>query len=124
TFAGQATPGNDNGTGAAARFDTPSGLAVGPNGAIFVSDTGNHTIRRITSDGTVSTLAGMPGQSGFVNAVGAAARFNAPLGLAIASNGTVYIADCGNHSIRTVSPDGSVNTLAGSSGDWGAADGL
>jgi len=104
-------------------FDTPSGIAIALDGTLIVSDTGNHTIRKVASDGTVSTLAGLPGQSGFVNGIGSAARFNSPLGVAIASNGTVYVADCGNHSIRAIAPGGSVSTFAGSTGDWGAADG-
>src|SRR3954467_10005879 len=110
-------------TFAAAQLDTPSGIAVAPDGTLFVSDTGNHTIRKIAANGSISNVAGSPGQSGFVNGIGAAARFNSPLGLAVASNGTVYVADCGNHSIRAIAPDGSVSTFAGSTGDWGTADG-
>ena len=110
-------------TFAAAQFDTPSGIAVSPDGVIYVSDTGNHTIRRITPEGAVSAFAGAAGQSGFIDAIGSAARFNSPLGIAVSSNGTVYVADCGNHSIRTIVPNGAVTTFAGNTGDWGTADG-
>jgi streptogramin lyase len=108
---------------AAAQFDTPSGIAVAPDGVIYVSDTGNHTIRRMTPEGSASIFAGALGQSGFIDALGSAARFNSPLGLAVASNGTVYVADCGNHSIRAIAPNGTVTTFAGNTGDWGTADG-
>jgi sugar lactone lactonase YvrE len=92
-------------------------------GNLFVSDTGNHTIRVITVAGVVTTMAGMAGQSGFTNGIGTNARFSSPLGMAVATNGTIYVADCGNHSIRTISPGGAVTTLAGSPESWGSNDG-
>jgi len=124
TFAGQlGTPGSNNGSGTQAQFDTPSGIAIALNGDFYVSDTGNHNIRRITPLGAVTTIAGMAGQSGSTNAVGTAARFNSPLGIVVATNGTIYVADCGNHSIRAISPGGAVTTLAGSPETWGSDDG-
>lgn len=124
TFAGQAgVPGSSNGMGSKAQFDTPSGIALAPDGNFYVSDTGNHTIRKITAVGEVSTFAGSPGQSGFTNGVGTAARFNAPLGLTVAPDGTLFVADSGNHLIRAISPAAEVTTLAGSPGDWGTTDG-
>lgn len=124
TFAGQAgMPGSSDGSGSQARFDTPSGIAVG-NGDFYVSDTGNHMVRRITSAGVVSTIAGLSGQSGFTNGVRAAARFNSPLGITVAGDGTIFIADSGNHLIRAIAPDGSVTTLAGRAENWGSQDGV
>ena len=124
TFAGQAgAPGGGDGSGTQARFDTPSGIAIDPSGNLFVSDTGNHTIRMITPAGVVTTLAGMAGQSGFTNGAGTNARFNSPLGVFVATNGTIHVADCGNHVIRSISPGGTVTTLAGSPETWGSNDG-
>ena len=124
TFAGIAgTNGTSNGTGAAARFDTPTGLALDAAGNLLVTDTGNQTIRKITPNSSVSTLAGFAGESGFSNAVGTAARFNSPLGLCVGSNGTVFVSDSGNHVIRAVTPAGAVSTFAGTPEDWGSDDG-
>jgi streptogramin lyase len=123
TFAGQAgTPGTSDGTGSA-RFDTPSGIALAPNGDFYVSDTGNHTIRKITPAGAVTTIAGGAGQSGFTNALRTAARFNSPLGIAAAADGTIFVADTGNHLVRVMAPDGMVTTLAGHAENWGTQDG-
>ena len=125
TFAGQlGTPGSSNGTGTQAQFDTPSGIAMDQSGNFFVSDTGNHTIRKISPAGVVSTIAGLAEQSGFTNGIGAAARFNSPLGLAVALSGTVYVADCGNHLIRAILPGNVVTTLAGGPENWGSDDGI
>jgi sugar lactone lactonase YvrE len=122
-FAGQTgMPGSSDGSGSQARFDTPSGIAVG-TGDFYVSDTGNHVIRRITAAGIVSTIAGLAGQSGFTNALRAAARFNSPLGITVATDGTVFVADSGNHLIRAIAPDGGVTTLAGRAENWGSQDG-
>lgn len=124
TLAGQlGVPGSGDQTGAQARFDSPCGIALDKKGNLFVSDTGNHTIRKITPAGVVTTLAGMAGQSGFANGVGSAARFNSPLGIAVATNGTIYVADSGNHLIRAISPNGFVTTLAGSPENWGSENG-
>jgi streptogramin lyase len=124
TFAGAAgTNGFANGPGADARFDSPTGLALDTAGNLLVADTGNHTVRRITPTGVVNTLAGFAGESGFSNAVGTNARFNSPLGVCVASNGTVFVSDSGNHCIRAIAPGGAVSTFAGTPEDWGAADG-
>jgi len=124
TFAGHAgAAGSGDGSGTQARFDTPFGIAIDLIGNLFVSDTGNHTIRMITAGGVVTTLAGMAGQSGFTNGIGTNARFNSPLGMVVATNGTIYVADCGNHVIRAISSGGAVTTLAGSPETWGRDDG-
>ncbi len=125
TFAGlMGVPGSGDGTGPQARFNTPSGIAIDTTGSLLVADTGNHTVRKITPAGVVSTLAGAAGQSGFTDALGAAARFQSPLGLAVAANGSLYVADCGNHLIRAISTGGGVTTLAGTPESWGSADGV
>jgi hypothetical protein len=105
-----------------AALNTPSGLATSQQGLI-VADTGNHVVRRINADGSVKTIAGSVGQSGSEDGLGSAARFDSPLGLAISTNGIIYVADCGNHLIRVISPEGVVTTIAGSAAAWGSADG-
>ncbi len=116
--------GSDDGDTGFARFDTPSALAVAQDGTLFVSDTGNNTIRRRAPSGTVSTFAGFAGSPGSTNGVGSVARFNAPLGLALAANGDLFVADSGNHAIRRITTDGNVTTFAGGLEQWGAADGM
>jgi sugar lactone lactonase YvrE len=125
TFAGQAgTPGSMDGNGFQAQFDTPSGIAIAPNGDFYVSDTGNHTIRKITPAGVVITMAGMPAHSGYTNGPGSAARFNSPLGITVGANDTIYVADSGNQLIRKITSGGGVTTLAGSPENWGTDDGV
>ena len=115
------TRGYADGPGSAARFDTPSGLAIDAAGAIYVADTGNNTIRRVAPDGVVSTLAGAP-DAGFADGPSSTARFNGPIGVAVDRTGRVVVADTYNDSIRAITPDGLVVTLAGS-GQKGFADG-
>jgi len=115
--------GSLDGSGSAARFNLPSGAAVDGAGNVYVADSWNHSIRKITPAGTVTTLAGASGQSGDLDGVGSAARFNLPSGLAVDGAGNVYVADAENHSIRKITPAGAVTTLAGSSGHKGSADG-
>jgi len=124
TLAGQlGVPGGGDEMGAQARFDSPCGIARDQNGNLFVSDTGNHTIRKITPAGVVTTIAGRSGQSGFADGPSSSALFNSPLGIAVTANGTIYVADSGNHVIRAISPDGTVTTLAGSAENWGSENG-
>ncbi len=123
-FAGM--PGADgsvDGTGTAARFSNPNGVAVDASGNIYVADATNNTIRKITSTGVVTTLAGTAGLSGNSNGTGSAARFSNPTGVTVDGNGNVYVADQNNHTIRMVTPAGVVVTLAGSAGIAGNADG-
>jgi sugar lactone lactonase YvrE len=116
--------GSADGKGAAARFAFPKGIAVDLAGKVYVSDSGNGTIRTITSDGTVSTLAGLAGASGSDDGAGSAARFYLPSGLTVDRNGTIYVADTGNHTIRLISPGGEVSTLAGLAGVAGSVDAI
>jgi sugar lactone lactonase YvrE len=83
-----------------ARFHEPRGIALGPNGTLYVSDFYNHRIREISSSGMVSTLCGMT--EGYADARGSEARFSFPAGLAISQNGTLFVADWRNHRIRVV----------------------
>ena len=117
-------PGATDAQGSGARFNHPGGLAFDPAGNLVVADTGNHTIRRIALDGTVTTLAGSAGQPGTADGTGAQARFNAPFGLAVDGTGAMYIADSQNHTIRFMAADGTVSTYAGTPGTPGLTDGL
>jgi hypothetical protein len=125
TVAGQAgVPGSADGTGSVARFNGNNGISeTGPWGNMYVADTGNHTIRRITPAGVVTTLAGLAGVPGSLDGTGAAARFNSPQGLCTDSLGNHFIADSGNNTIRKITPAGVVTTLAGLAGASGSADG-
>jgi sugar lactone lactonase YvrE len=124
TLAGNAgIGGSADGTGGAARFSFPRGIAVDAQGNVYVADTMNRTIRKITPAGVVTTLAGSPGLDGNADGTGAAARFNRPRGIAVDRNGTIYVADTNNHIIRKITAAGLVTTLAGSPGLHGDADG-
>jgi sugar lactone lactonase YvrE len=125
TLAGTAgKDGHEDGQGTAARFDMPSGLAIDSSGNIYVADTWNNTIRKITPDGLVTTLAGVAGlggrdYKGGLDGPGSKATFKTPSGVAVDSGGNVYVADEGDNLIRKISPEGVVNTLAGSTGNDG-----
>ncbi len=124
TFAGMAgVQGRSDGTGSAARFLDPYGVAVDGSGNIFVADTSNNTIRKITSAGVVTTFAGTAGTQGSVNGTGTAAQFREPRGVAVDGSGNVYVADYGNHVVRKITAAGVVTTLAGSAGVQGSTDG-
>lgn len=100
TFAGSAgQSGSVDGQGAAARFNAPKGITVDRFGVVYVADTGNHTIRKITPDGTVTTLAGQPGKSGYADGAASTALFDSPSRLTVDTNGTVYLYDSGLRKI-------------------------
>ena len=125
TLVGSAGYGTADGTGTAARFSYPGGVAVDNAGTLYVADYNNHTIRKITSGGVVTTLAGTAGMAGFTNGTGSEARFNQPAGVAVDDAGNLlYVADSGNHTIRQIAVStGEVTTLAGTAGSAGENDG-
>jgi hypothetical protein len=115
--------GSQDGTGTGARFQCPSGIAANANGDIYVADTNNHTIRKITSAGVVTTIAGTAGSYGTADGTGSQARFNYPVGIAVTPGDDVYVADGINHTIRKITSAGVVTTIAGTAGSYGTADG-
>jgi len=121
TFAGNGTKGNNDGPKANASFNVPASIAADIEGNLYISDFYNHTIRKVTAQGTVSTLAGS-GTRGYSNGTGAAAGFNNPWGLAADYAGNVYVADYANNMIRKITQAGKVSTVAGTR-TAGAADG-
>eukprot|EP00613_Pedinella_sp_CCMP2098_P022885 CAMPEP_0171685226 /NCGR_PEP_ID=MMETSP0991-20121206/2137_1 /TAXON_ID=483369 /ORGANISM="non described non described, Strain CCMP2098" /LENGTH=542 /DNA_ID=CAMNT_0012272863 /DNA_START=179 /DNA_END=1807 /DNA_ORIENTATION=- len=125
TQAGQVTTlagsGNGDGDGSLAHFNQPSALTVDRAGSIIVADSINQRIRKISSGGKVSTVAGN-GVHGCTDGPGASASFCEPSGLAVDGDGNIVVADCGNHRIRMISSDGNVTTIAGS-GSAGFANG-
>ena len=120
---GPGGPGSVDGTGAAASFNQPSGVATDSGGNVYVADDGNSTIRKITPAGVVTTLAGTAGIAGSTDGTGAAALFNNPLSVAVDGTGNVYVADGANDTIRKITPAGMVTTFAGTAGMSGSADG-
>ncbi|HYM61190.1 MAG TPA: hypothetical protein VEZ11_09885 [Thermoanaerobaculia bacterium] len=121
-FAGGGFGGALDGQGSKAKFLYPADVAVDGAGNVYVADGGNDTIRKITPDGTVTTLAGTAGSEGNVDGTGRVARFRSPQGVAVEGDGNVYVADSRNDSIRKITPAGVVTTIAGS-GNPGRADG-
>ncbi len=129
TLAGLAgSSGSVDGTGTAARFNSPQGI-TNDGTDLYVADTGNHTIRRVTTGGTVTTLAGLAGNPGSANGTGSVARFNRPQGIAALAATlatTLFVADTENHTVRRVNVSGTAgtaSTFAGTAGTAGFADG-
>jgi sugar lactone lactonase YvrE len=115
TIAGTSTSGTADGMGTAAAFNDPSGIALNlSSGVLYVSDTGNNTIRAITPQGLVSTFAGSNTVSGSADGTGTAARFNGPTGLKVDASGNLWVTDAGNGTIRMITPSGVVTTVIGS----------
>ena len=127
TRAGSASIGGADGTGAAARFSGPSGVTADNQGNIYVTDSGNDTIRKITPGGTVMTIAGQIGVKGSADGTGTNASFNLPTGIAVDANGNLYVADEFNDTIRKITPAGTnwvVSTLAGQVTNAGLIDAM
>ena len=122
TLAGSGAFGFSDGTGAAAQFRSPRGVAVDTAGNVYVADTFNHAIRQVTPGGVVTTVAGSPGTSGSTDGTGNLARFNSPFAVAVDSTGNLYVADTNNHTIRKIAPGGVVTTLAGTAGTSGSTN--
>ncbi|MEW2373935.1 RICIN domain-containing protein [Streptomyces sp. NPDC006656] len=129
TFAGTGTAGSggDGGPASSAQLHKPIGLFLDSAGGLHIADTYNHRVRKVAADGKISTVAGT-GTAGFGGDGGLAtsAQLNKPMGLALDSSGTLYIADTGNHRLRKVTPDGKISTVAGTGtagfgGDGGPA---
>jgi hypothetical protein len=121
-LAGQA--GSADGTGSAAGFNRPYAVATGRGGYVYVADAYNNTIRQVTTpEGVVTTVAGLAGVVGSADGVGTDARFNYPEALAMDAANNLYITDNLNYTIRKMTPDRVVTTLAGSPGHSGFIDG-
>lgn len=124
TFAGLAgVEGSQDGTGNGARFSYPQDACVDRAGNVYVADTRNSTIRKVTPTGDVTTLAGLAGWPGSSDGNGSAARFEEPTGVAADAGGTLYVVDRSAATIRKVTPLGDVTTFAGVAGSWGSTDG-
>ena len=123
TLAGQLNASNSrDGLVATSEFNNPHGLALDEAGNIYIADRYNHTIRKITQAGIVSTIAGTTGVKGSRDGMGTNALLNEPWGLAVNKSGEVLIADTKNNKIRKIDIDGTVSTIAGN-GDFGSEDG-
>lgn len=121
TLAGNGTASFVNGTGTAAGFSSPNGMGIDMAGNLYVADCGNHSIRKITPTGVVSTLAGT-GTPGSANGMGTSASFAYPYSIVVDQNGNVFVGEIWNHQIRKIDPQGFVTTYAGN-GVQGFADG-
>jgi sugar lactone lactonase YvrE len=125
TFAGSPSQsGNVDGTGSAALFDDPNGVATDPSGNVYVSDTGNNRIREITPGGAVTTIAGNQSNSpGSQDGPASTAQFNGPAGLGLDSQGDIFVTDTLNFTVREISAQGIVSTVAGQVGVTENVDG-
>lgn len=124
TLAGGYPLGSVDGTGAAARFGYITGIVVDVAGNVYVTDTGTPVIRKITPAGVVTTLVGQTGQRGHADGVGANARFSSPLGLTMETSGNLVVTDRDTFTLRRVTPEGAVTTIAGQVDQRGVVDGL
>ena len=114
TLAGSGTAGSADGTGASASFNYPQGLVVDSKNNIFVCDSENNLIRKVTSEGVVTTFAGSGASGSNDSATGTSATFRYPWGITIDSNDNLYISDYNNQKIRKITPEGVVSTFVGS----------
>jgi sugar lactone lactonase YvrE len=112
-----------DGVGAAARLNQPKGIVRDSSGNLFVSETGNSVIRKITPQGETSLFAGAVEQRGHADGTGPAARFTSPWGMCFDQAGNLYVADIADDTIRKISSAGVVSTIAGKAGQPGSVDG-
>lgn len=96
---------HQDGDSRSARFNKPKDVAIGTDGEIYVADTENHVIRKISQDGIVETVAGTPGVAGYVDGPAKDAKFNSPWCLTVAKDGTIFVSDAKNNVIRKIGPD-------------------
>ena len=123
-FAGsEGAGGSADGTGSAARFLYPAGVALDDDGNLFVADWYNYTVRKITPQGVVTTVAGSAGVTGFVDGERGVARFGRLAGIAVDSSGNIYVSEPSYHVVRRITPSGFVSTIAGFPGVAGSNDG-
>jgi DNA-binding CsgD family transcriptional regulator/sugar lactone lactonase YvrE len=126
-FAGNGQPGSlgDTGPATGAELYRPGGLAVDLQGNLYIADSGNNRIRKVDANGTITTVAGSGKYYGDSGDGGPAtsARLSFPFGVAVARNGTIYIADTGNNRLREVTPSGMIVALAGTGTAGSAGDG-
>lgn len=115
-------PGRQDGAGASAKISVETGgMALAPTGDVLMADPGNNTIRRLSPTGQLITMAGggptrsdaNSTETRYLDAAGSAARFNAPLAVAVDAAGAAYVADAGNHLVRKIDASGNITTLAG-----------
>ena len=123
TLAGSSPQGFADGTGSAAKFGRGYNIAIDASGNLYVADSSNHRIRKITPTGVVTTLAGT-GTPGGIDGPGNSATFSDPRGVAVDADGNVYVADFGSSLLRRITPAGVVSTLAGQAGVTGGQDGI
>ncbi|WP_343209113.1 hypothetical protein [Anaerolentibacter hominis] len=122
TYAGTGSAGMKNGRRQEAQFNNPQGMDVSKSGIVYIADTGNNCIRKIDKNGTVTTLAGMPGEGGYRDGKASEALFSSPMGV-VCDGGILYVADSGNQRIRKIE-NGQVTTIAGSGDEKDAVGGF
>ena len=124
TFAGDpGVWGTADGTGLAANFGALGGMCIDSNDNLYVADTFNDTVREITPGAVVTTVAGSPGNSGYMNGPAGQSKFNYPYSVAVDTGGNLFVSDAANNVVRKISSTGTVTTLAGTPGTSGYEDG-